>query len=169
MSRVWIAFGSNQQDPIAQLLAAREALVARAEFIEEAASSLYLTPPWGYEAQPDFVNAVIRYRTEALPHTVLFILQAIEQAQHRVRSIKNGPRTLDLDILLYDHEEIASPVLSVPHPRMQERAFVMQPLAEINPDYRFASGKTAQEILATLDCTQQKSLSSAAWDNFKNR
>ena len=100
MPTAWIAFGSNQAEPVAQLLRARQTLAAVLQ--EDAASALYRTPPWGYTAQPDFINAVIRYRTNLSPLVLLALLQRVEQEQGRERPFKNAPRTLDLDVLLYD-------------------------------------------------------------------
>lgn len=132
MHTAWIAFGSNQSDPVAQLLRARQTLAAVLQ--EEAASSLYRTPPWGYTDQPDFINAVIRYRTHLPPLALLAQLQRVEQAQGRERPFKNAPRTLDLDVLLYDDVRLNLPQLTVPHPGIYARAFVLYPLAELNPE-----------------------------------
>lgn len=132
MHRCFVAFGSNQAQPIEQLRRARLALQSALQ--EQSASSLYQSPAWGYEAQPDFVNAVVEYLTDLAPEAVLDILQKQELAQGRVRSFQNAPRTLDLDLLLYDNLQLNSERLILPHPRMWERAFVLYPLFEIAPD-----------------------------------
>jgi 2-amino-4-hydroxy-6-hydroxymethyldihydropteridine diphosphokinase len=98
-------------------------------------SSLYRTTPVGYAAQPDFVNAVVELETELGPQELLGELMAIEQefGRERAGAIKDGPRTLDLDLLLYGEQAIREPELVVPHPRLTERAFVLIPLCEIAP------------------------------------
>ena len=96
-----------------------------------ASSSLYLSKPWGYLDQPDFINAVIKIETTLAPLELLHALQTIELAQGRIRTIKNGPRTIDLDLILYEGVVMNSEELTLPHPRMQEREFVMGPLKEI--------------------------------------
>lgn len=148
MHTTWIAFGSNQSDPVAQLLRARQTLAAVLQ--EEAASPLYRTPPWGYANQPNFINAVIRYRTDLSPLALLALLQKVEQAQGRERPFKNAPRTLDLDVLLYDDLRLNLPQLTVPHPAMCGRAFVLCPLADLNPELPL-NGVTVRDLLAQCD------------------
>ena len=158
---VWIAFGSNQADPIAQLVAARAALAEQMD--EQAASQLYRTPPFGITEQPDFINAVVRYRTELTPHEVLALMMATEQAQGRIRTIKNGPRTLDLDVLLYGEEQIDTPDLHVPHPAMHERAFVLEPLAAIDPDAVIAPHGKVSDCLAALHAKPLPTVEDERW------
>ncbi|MDO4642837.1 MAG: 2-amino-4-hydroxy-6-hydroxymethyldihydropteridine diphosphokinase [Cardiobacteriaceae bacterium] len=132
MHNVWIAFGSNQEDPVAQVILARQTL---ADYLTESGVSyLYRTTPWGYHEQPDFINAVIRYYTRLEPLKILHLLQNIENQRGRKRTFKNAPRTLDLDILCYDNLKLSLPELTLPHPSIKERAFVLQPLADINPE-----------------------------------
>lgn len=145
MRRYFVAFGSNQQNPIAQLRTARQAL--RAHLHEQRASSLYQSPAWGYEEQPDFVNAVVEYQSALSPDEVLTVLQKQELAQGRVRSFQNAPRTLDLDLLLCDDLTLNSERLILPHPRMFERAFVIYPLLEIAPDDVFSGRPLAEHSL----------------------
>lgn len=97
-------------------------------------SSLYASAPWGYADQPDFVNAVAAVETELPPQRLLEELLKIETWHGRARTFANAPRTLDLDIALYGDAILEEPNLKIPHPRMQERAFVLMPLAEIAPD-----------------------------------
>ncbi len=163
MNRVWIAFGSNQQGPLEQLLQARKTLAQQVELSEEAASAIYRTPPWGITEQPDFYNAVIRYRTEIVPHGVLHLLQRVERLQHRKPTVKNGPRTLDLDLLLYDEKIIKTADLTVPHPRMRERAFVLQPLADIDARLRLPGGGKVADLLAMLDTALQIPIETGQW------
>ncbi|UJF25123.1 2-amino-4-hydroxy-6-hydroxymethyldihydropteridine diphosphokinase [Suttonella sp. R2A3] len=146
--RVWVAFGSNIEDPVAQLVRARASLAQT--MVEEAASPLYQTPPFGFTEQPDFVNAVVRYRTDLSPHAVLALLMRTEHAQGRVRSIKNGPRTLDLDVLLYDDAVVESADLIVPHPGLTSRDFVLQPLAAIDAECEIPGHGRVADVLSTL-------------------
>ena len=96
--------------------------------------ALYRTPPWGVLEQPPFVNAVVELDTALSPHALLDALLAIEQRAGRVRAERNGPRTLDLDLLHVDGVQLDDPRLTLPHPRMAERAFVLLPLHDIAPD-----------------------------------
>lgn len=166
MKRCYIAFGSNQDAPLAQLQIARETLREHADMQEVAASSIYRTPPWGFTEQPDFYNAVIAYDSALSAQDLLCLLQSIETAQHRQRPFKNAPRTLDLDILTYGDQQEHTPTLSLPHPRMHERAFVLEPLAEIAPQLMIAGQGIVADLLAGLDCSAQEKIAVAAWDNL---
>lgn len=132
--RAWIGIGSNLDDPRAQVCRALAGLAALPECEPGPASSLYRTAPVGETGQPDFCNAVAAVDTRLEPLALLRELQALERAQGRVRDRRWGPRTLDLDLLLYGDEIIKRPGLTVPHPRMHERAFVLVPLAEAAPE-----------------------------------
>ena len=114
-----------------------------------ARSSDYATPPWGEENQDRFVNACIEIDTRLDPHALLFTLHKIEKKFGRDRSKETrwGPRTLDLDLIAYDDAVLAKPELTLPHPRLFERAFVLVPLAEIAPD-RVIAGRTPAAALA---------------------
>ncbi len=132
----YVALGANLGDPVATLHAAFAALrgIAGTRFL--AASSLYRSAPVGLRNQPDFINAVAALEVDSavLPApTFLERLFAIEAAFGRVRTVKNAPRTLDLDLLMFGDERLDLPGLTLPHPRMAERAFVLAPLAEIAP------------------------------------
>ena len=135
VSRVtaYIALGSNLDNPRQQVeLALRElANVSNSHVVRS--SSLYQTPPMGPRDQPDYINAVAEIATALPPESLLDELQRLEIAHHRVRTVHWGPRTLDLDILLYGQETISTPRLTVPHPGLAQRAFVVFPLAEIAP------------------------------------
>jgi 2-amino-4-hydroxy-6-hydroxymethyldihydropteridine diphosphokinase len=138
--------------------AAEATLTAAAERLESAGrvtrrSSLYSTEPVGYAAQPRFVNAVVALETELGPRALLGKLLAIEQefGRDRTASFANGPRTLDLDILLLGELTVSEPGLEIPHPRIAERAFVLTPLAEIAAEAVVPGCKrTAAELLASL-------------------
>jgi 2-amino-4-hydroxy-6-hydroxymethyldihydropteridine diphosphokinase len=134
LTPAYIALGSNLRDPAAQVRAGFEALAMLPDTRLAAVSSLYLTAPVGHLAQPDFVNAVALIETALSPRALLDELLAIERQFGRVRDVPNGPRTLDLDILLYGEIVHDDAALTLPHPRMHERAFVLVPLAEIAPD-----------------------------------
>jgi 2-amino-4-hydroxy-6-hydroxymethyldihydropteridine diphosphokinase len=132
--RAFIALGSNLADPAAQVRRAFEALAGLRESRLVARSSLYRTAPVGYADQPDFINAVALIETRLSAGKLLQALLEIEHGFGRVREFRNAPRILDLDLLLYDdliHHEHG---LTVPHPRMHERGFVLAPLLEIAPD-----------------------------------
>ena len=152
MADVYIALGSNMDSPHQQLDSALEALAQHPNMQLVAVSNRYQTPPIGPQ-QPDFINAAAQLSTDLSPLDLLDALQAIEQQQNRVRSIHWGPRTLDLDILFYNDLVIESERLTIPHPRIGERAFVLVPLMDINPQLALPSGETVAQLLA--NCSQQ--------------
>ena len=151
MEAAYIALGSNLEEPQRRLRAGFEALARLPETQLAAQSSLYRSAPVGYVNQPDFVNAVAAIRTALAPRALLDALLAIEREHGRVREFANAPRTLDLDIVLYGERVIDEPGLSVPHPRMHERAFVVVPLAEIAPDTIVPGHGRVRELLAGVD------------------
>jgi 2-amino-4-hydroxy-6-hydroxymethyldihydropteridine diphosphokinase len=134
MSLAFVALGANLADPLAQVRAAIESLSSLPGSRLLRASSLYRTAPVGIHGQPDFINAVAALETELAPHVLLSALFDIEARFGRRRDFPCAPRTLDLDLLLYEAETIDTPDLQVPHPRMHLRAFVLAPLLEIAPD-----------------------------------
>jgi 2-amino-4-hydroxy-6-hydroxymethyldihydropteridine diphosphokinase len=134
MTLAAIAIGSNLGDPEAQVRRAFDEIAALPRTRLLATSGLHRTAPVGYADQPDFVNACALVDTALEPRPLLDALLAIEQAHGRVRDIPNGPRTLDLDIVLYGDRVVAEPGLAIPHPRAHERAFVLEPLREAWPD-----------------------------------
>lgn len=134
LRRAYVGLGSNLSDPVAQVRRALRALGAMADTQLVAHSRLYRNPPMGPQDQPDYVNAVAALDSRLGAAELLAALQGIEQAQGRQRDgTRWGPRTLDLDLLLFGDETIATRGLSVPHPGIAERAFVLVPLAEIAP------------------------------------
>ncbi|MFB6469351.1 2-amino-4-hydroxy-6-hydroxymethyldihydropteridine diphosphokinase [Cytobacillus sp. Hz8] len=133
-NQAYIALGSNIGNRFLYLSQAIQELAKRKEVVLENTSSVYETDPVGYEDQDPFLNMVIKVSTSLKPMDLLMVCQEIEKNLGRKREIRWGPRTLDLDILLYNQENIESENLMIPHPRMTERAFVMIPLLEINPD-----------------------------------
>jgi 2-amino-4-hydroxy-6-hydroxymethyldihydropteridine diphosphokinase len=126
-----IALGSNLDDPEAQVLRAFDEIAALPQTELRARSALYRTSPVGYANQPDFINACALVETKLAPRALLGGLLAIERAHDRVRTIPNGPRTLDLDIILYGDQVIDEPGLTIPHPRAREREFVLKPMEEV--------------------------------------
>jgi 2-amino-4-hydroxy-6-hydroxymethyldihydropteridine diphosphokinase len=144
----YVALGGNLQDPVQQVRSGLADLAALPDTRLTAHSSLYRTPPVGKLDQPDFINAVARLETRLPPERLLQALLDIESRHARVRGERNGPRTLDLDLLLYAEREIRSPDLTVPHPRMHERAFVLVPLAEIAPGLHIPGRGSVAELLA---------------------
>lgn len=131
MSHAYIGLGSNLDDPVSQIRQALRELDTLPLCQLVAQSSLYATRPIGPQDQPDFINAVAALETTLSPLALLDQLQRLEQ-RHRRRRLRHwGPRTLDLDLLLYDQATIARPRLQVPHPHMHERAFVLAPLEEL--------------------------------------
>ncbi len=134
MTRAAVALGSNLEDPEAQVRRGFEALAALPATRLVARSALHRTAPVGYADQPDFINACALLETELAPRALLDALLEIERRHGRVRGIPNGPRTLDLDIVLYGDRVVDEPGLRIPHPRMREREFVLAPLREVWPD-----------------------------------
>ncbi|MBT2144708.1 MULTISPECIES: 2-amino-4-hydroxy-6-hydroxymethyldihydropteridine diphosphokinase [unclassified Rhodanobacter] len=151
MTLAYVALGSNLGDPRQQLLDAMDALANLPDTRLLQCSRLYRTPPWGMLEQPPFINAAAELDTALSPHALLDALLAIEQRAGRVRAERNGPRTLDLDLLHVDGVQLADPQLTLPHPRMAERAFVLLPLHDIAPTLRLPGQATVAELLARLD------------------
>jgi 2-amino-4-hydroxy-6-hydroxymethyldihydropteridine diphosphokinase len=134
MNTAYVALGANLGDPTATVLAAFGALANLPDSRVVHGSSLYRTAPVGIAAQPDFINAVAELETTLAPEALLDALFEIEERFGRVRAEKNGPRTLDLDLLLYNDQLLALPRLTLPHPRLHLRAFALLPLAELAPN-----------------------------------
>ncbi len=144
----FIGLGSNLADPVAQVSHALEALEALPRTRLVRRSSLYRSAPVGFLEQPDFINAVAQLETELAPRALLDALLALEHERGRTREFPNSPRTLDLDVLLYDDLVHHEHGLTVPHPQMHLRAFVLQPLLEIAPDCVIPGVGTAAEAAA---------------------
>lgn len=153
MSQAVIALGSNLDQPVQQVEAALQAIADLPGVCLLARSSCYRTAPVGYADQPDFINAVCQVETTLSPQDLLTALLQVEQAFGRVRTFRNAPRVLDLDLLLVAGVRLDTEFLTLPHPRMHERAFVMLPLAEMAPDTLVGGHGRAADIAATLDAT----------------
>lgn len=141
----YLGLGSNIGDRRANIDQAIEMLKAQRDVEIIKASSIYETAPVGYRDQPDFLNAVVMIETRLKPRELLNAVLSIESLMGRKRTIRWGPRVIDIDILLYDNEQLDEDDLHIPHPRMLEREFVMKPLAEIAPDLILPDGRTASE------------------------
>lgn len=143
-----IALGGNLGDVRSSFVGARDMLAAQ-QGIEIAASSLlYRSPPMGPQDQADYLNAVIAVRTSLSPSALLELMQGIELHFGRKRGRRWGERTLDIDLIAHDDTQMRSHTLTLPHPGMQERMFVLQPLCDIRPGWRHPeSGKTARELM----------------------
>jgi 2-amino-4-hydroxy-6-hydroxymethyldihydropteridine diphosphokinase len=146
--QVYIGLGSNLADPETQVGSALNELknIADTELLQS--SSLYKSPPMGPQDQPDYINAVALCETELAPLDFLAALQAIEQQHGRVRNRHWGERTLDLDLLVYGQEIVELPGLTIPHPGIAERAFVLYPMAEIAPDIIVPKHGAISELVA---------------------
>jgi len=152
--RCFIALGANLGDPVTTVSAAIFALRALPDTEFIAASSLYRTAPVGLKHQPDFINAVIELIAVSPAPTLLQSLFVIEERFGRRRSEKNAPRTLDLDLLLYGDAVMNDPQLTLPHPRLHQRAFVLAPLAEIAPQLVIPGRGSVGDLL--LACADQQ-------------
>lgn len=149
MAEALIGLGGNLGDVAATLEAALAGLTRGGARVV-ARSSNWKTPPWGVTDQPAFVNACAQIETELSPRALLDLCLAVETSLGRVRTMKWGPRAIDLDVLDYDGRRIDQPGLTLPHPHLTERAFVLVPLAEIVPD-RVVAGATVRDHLARID------------------
>lgn len=152
MASALIALGGNVGDVRATFEEAIADICAKAQATLEARSSDYATPPWGDARQARFVNACIEIETALDPHALLSVLQRIERkfGRDRAKERRWGPRTLDLDIIAYDDLSLQDPELTLPHPRLFERAFVLVPLAEIAAD-KIIDGIRVRDALARVD------------------
>ncbi|MEO5829392.1 MAG: 2-amino-4-hydroxy-6-hydroxymethyldihydropteridine diphosphokinase [Rhodanobacter sp.] len=151
MSLAYVALGGNLGNPRQQVLDAMDALAQLPGTRVLQRSSLYRTPPWGVLEQPPFINAAVELDTTLSPHDLLDALLAIEQRAGRVRAERNGPRMLDLDLLHVEGVQLDEPQLTLPHPRLAERAFVLLPLCDISPTLRLSGQTTVAEQLSRLD------------------
>lgn len=148
----YIGIGSNQKDPVKQALQAIEALKTLNNSELTKYSSLYCSAPMGPQDQPDYINAVAEINTQLSAIELLDALQQIEQDQGRVRKDNRwGPRTLDLDIILYDNQTIQCERLTIPHYGMKTREFVLYPLHEINPNLTLPNGTLLSQLLLLCD------------------
>jgi 2-amino-4-hydroxy-6-hydroxymethyldihydropteridine diphosphokinase len=134
MNKVYLLIGGNMGDRMANLTNAKKHIQQQIGNIE-LESSIYETAPWGQTNQPDFLNQALLINTQLNADEVMNQLLAIENLMGRIRTIKLGPRTIDLDIIYYNNEVISTNLISIPHPKLAERKFVLEPLFEIAPNY----------------------------------
>jgi 2-amino-4-hydroxy-6-hydroxymethyldihydropteridine diphosphokinase len=152
---VTLALGTNLGDRPGNLRAAIAALPPAVEVLEQ--SFVYETPPWGVTDQPSFLNMVISGKTLLSPHELLKHLKELETHLGRIPSIRYGPRKIDIDILFFGNLIFNSPELTLPHPHLHERAFVLVPLADLSPEQIHpVFGKTIRQLLAEVDTTGVK-------------
>jgi 2-amino-4-hydroxy-6-hydroxymethyldihydropteridine diphosphokinase len=152
MPLAYIGLGSNLGDRDATIRRALELLEADGEIDVAAISSLTETDPVGYEAQPRFLNGAAALRTDLSPRELLERMFAVERELGRTRSGQRfGPRTIDLDLLLYGQESIDEPGVRIPHPRLHERRFVLEPLAELDGELQVPGQGSVRALLAGLE------------------
>lgn len=160
----YLALGTNLGDKLENLRSAVR-LLRESGCKITGVSSLYSTKPVGVKDQPDFLNAVIRVETVYGPKALLGLCQSIELRLGRERTIRWGPRVIDVDILLYDDLVMDEPSLTLPHPEMSKRAFVLAPLAEIDPEVEIEPGTSASDALAAVDVSGVEQFSDRSWSN----
>ncbi|MFZ0532317.1 MAG: 2-amino-4-hydroxy-6-hydroxymethyldihydropteridine diphosphokinase [Anaerolineales bacterium] len=147
---IYISLGSNLGDRLANLRNAMTNISPKVKAVAQ--SSIYETEPWGYSDQPSFLNQIIKATTDRAPFDLLAFIKEIEVSMGRQETFRFGPRLIDLDILFYDDLVLNTPKLTIPHPRIIERAFVLIPLVEIAPDlYHPVIGKTIQQLTTGVD------------------
>ncbi len=152
VQNVFIGTGSNLGDRSGALRAAAALLEPEVHIMQ--ASCIYETPPWGYKDQPLFLNQVLRVETELDPPVLLAHLKRIEKKLGRQTTFLYGPRAIDLDILFYDDLIYSTDSLQIPHPMASERAFVIEPMLEIAPDFVHpVLGKSIRELACKVDCS----------------
>ena len=157
-AEAFVGLGANLDNPLQQVRQAISELDAIAHTRVLVASSLYRSAPIGYADQPDFINAVAKLQTGLSPRDLLDALHVIENRHGRRRSVRNAPRTLDLDLLMYGMLIVHEDGLTLPHPRMHERAFVLLPFAEIAPVTLLPGHASVLQLLAQVDCSGVKKL-----------
>lgn len=160
----FIGLGSNLENPAKQVLQAMQAIDRLPDTSVEARSSLYRSAPVGYLDQPDFINAVVRIKTALAPLDLLHALLDLEQENGRTREFQNSPRTLDLDVLLYGDLQHHEQGLTLPHPQMHKRAFVLYPLLEIAPECKIPGVGAAVNFLQQCQDQQLDKLDASIVD-----
>lgn len=158
----FLGLGGNVGRPDLAMAAALQALDADPGTRVDAVSSLWRTPPWGVTDQPDFLNAVARITTAMTPHELLAFCLDQERAMHRVRDRRWGPRPIDIDILLYGDAVVTEPNLTIPHPRIAERAFILVPLEEVAPDLR-VGGEAISDLARKADASGMMRVGGPDW------
>ena len=162
MTAAVLGFGGNIGEPRKLIASAIELLAANPGIKVEAVSALYLTPPWGKTDQPPFLNAAARIETSLKPRALLNAVLDVERDLGRKRLERWGPRTIDIDILLYGAIDIDEPFLHIPHPRLTERAFALTPLIDVMPD-AVVEGRPVSEWLERVDATGLRRVAELGW------
>ena len=157
-----LGLGGNIGDTRSLMAAAIDRLSRQSDIEVQAVSALYRTPPWGKTDQPPFLNAAVRIETRLLPMALLMTVLKVEKALGRQRAERWGPRTIDIDILLYGSIAVDEPGLRIPHTRLTERAFALAPLVDVMPDAG-VSGRPAAEWLAESDRAGMQRLAAPGW------
>jgi 2-amino-4-hydroxy-6-hydroxymethyldihydropteridine diphosphokinase len=149
MPAIYLALGTNLGDRLANLAEARANLLPQVKLVRS--SPIYETKPWGYSDQPDFLNQVLQVETDLEPEVLLAYLKRLEAQLGRQPTLRNGPRLIDIDILFYGDMVYQSPTLTIPHPQLTERAFVLIPLADLAPDLIHpVSGQTIRNLQSAV-------------------
>jgi 2-amino-4-hydroxy-6-hydroxymethyldihydropteridine diphosphokinase len=161
-TEVLIGLGGNLGDPLAAMREALKKIDAHKHCAVASVSSVWRTPPWGLTDQPDFLNACAKLSTSLPPRAFLDLCLEIEQYLKRVRDVRWGPRSIDIDILFFGDQEISEQGLVVPHPRIADRAFVLVPLAEIAPE-KDLNGQTIAERAIVSDKSGMMVLKDSSW------
>jgi len=159
----WLGLGGNIGDVESALSTALQSLHAHSEVEVVAVSSLYKTPPWGVEDQPWFLNCCVGVKTSLHPEALLEVCQQLERDGRRERTMRWGPRTIDVDIIVYEGVEQVEQRLTLPHPRAAERAFVLTPLSEITPDLQLDGTSVAIRAADLVDPDMTIAVAGAAW------
>ncbi|AGB40474.1 2-amino-4-hydroxy-6-hydroxymethyldihydropteridine pyrophosphokinase [Halobacteroides halobius DSM 5150] len=168
MKDVYLGLGTNKGDREANLKQAIELINNFNNSELKEISAVYETEPWGYTQQDDFLNLCVRVQTKLGPHELLTKCQQVEKELKRERKIKWGPRTIDVDILVYDDLKLNDEELILPHPRMQERAFVLVPLSDLNNNL-IIKGKSIKEWLSIIKVVGLKEYNSKIIESIKDK
>jgi 2-amino-4-hydroxy-6-hydroxymethyldihydropteridine diphosphokinase len=150
MKQAVIALGSNVGDTLENLREAVD-LLEQGNCEIQRLSPLYITEPWGYADQDDFLNGAVLIGTDKTPHELLALTQGIEKEMGRKKLFLNGPRNIDLDILVFEGETVDTENLTIPHPRIKERLFVLKPLSDVAPDWDIPGMGVVSTLLASFD------------------
>ncbi len=154
MTKVYLSTGSNLGDRLASLQLAVEALNNYPGISVLRVSPVYETEPWGYLDQPHFLNQVVEIETEIPPADLLPVMKHLEKDMGRVPNFKNGPRVIDVDIILYGNQIVEQDGITIPHPSIAQRAFVLAPLADLIPHYIHPKlGVTITQLMEEIDCS----------------